>query len=190
MYKQSFFLCLIIAVLFFSSCIPGNLPDSRLTGTIDEQLRAVLKIHKVEPIQKAQSSPVKVELGRLLFWDKILSGNKNISCATCHLPQAATSDALPVSIGEGGIGAAAKRIPPADKGKDLIFVPRNSPDIFNRGDFQTMFWDGRVMVRKNGAFLAPVSGTPQIYNMESCKIGITRRTGECSCCSGYVSTNI
>ena len=32
-------------------------------------------------------SAEKVELGRLLFFDKILSGNKNISCATCHHPQ-------------------------------------------------------------------------------------------------------
>ena len=32
----------------------------------------------------------QVELGRLLFFDKILSGNDNVSCATCHHPLTGT----------------------------------------------------------------------------------------------------
>ena len=36
-----------------------------------------------------------VALGRLLFFDKILSGNRNISCATCHHPRFGTSDGVP-----------------------------------------------------------------------------------------------
>ena len=40
------------------------------------------------------ASAAKVELGRLLFFDKVLSGNRNISCATCHHPDHATSDGL------------------------------------------------------------------------------------------------
>ena len=34
--------------------------------------------------------PAKVELGRLLFFDKILGGNRNIACASCHHPRFAT----------------------------------------------------------------------------------------------------
>ncbi len=34
----------------------------------------------------------KEQLGKLLFFDKILSGNKNISCASCHHPLAGTGD--------------------------------------------------------------------------------------------------
>mgnify|MGYP000700583640 CR=1 FL=1 len=34
----------------------------------------------------AQPASDKVELGRMLFFDKILSGNRNISCSTCHHP--------------------------------------------------------------------------------------------------------
>lgn len=30
------------------------------------------------------STPERVELGRLLFWDPILSGQKDVACATCH----------------------------------------------------------------------------------------------------------
>jgi cytochrome c peroxidase len=52
-----------------------------------------------------------------------------------------------------------RRIPPKDKEGKPSFVARNATDIFNRGDFVTMFWDGRVMKRKNGKFLAPVNST-------------------------------
>ncbi len=160
----------VVLVLFFifliSSCVTSDKSPTIVSGDIDEQLQHYLQVNKVESIIKPDTSPEKVELGKLIFFDKVLSGNKNISCATCHLPQAGTSDALPVSVGEGGKGAMEKRIPPKDENDKFVFVPRNSLDIFNRGDFQTMFWDGRVMVRKNGVFLAPVSGTPQMKNLE------------------------
>ena len=39
-----------------------------------------------------QPSAAEVELGRMLFFDKELSGNRNISCATCHSPLIATVD--------------------------------------------------------------------------------------------------
>jgi len=35
-------------------------------------------------------SSAKVELGKALFYDKILSGNGNIACATCHHPLTGT----------------------------------------------------------------------------------------------------
>ena len=48
--------------------------------------------------------PQKVELGRLLFFDKILSGNRNIACATCHHPELGTTDGLALGLGEGPSG--------------------------------------------------------------------------------------
>ncbi len=41
----------------------------------------------------------KVELGKFLFYDKILSGNKNISCATCHHALTDTGDGLSLPVG-------------------------------------------------------------------------------------------
>ena len=35
------------------------------------------------------TTPEKVELGRLLFWDPIMSGPQDVACATCHHPQSA-----------------------------------------------------------------------------------------------------
>lgn len=127
--------------------------NSVVASSIDKELRKILDLNKIKPITKPKASPAKVELGRMLFWDKILSGNQNIGCATCHLPEAATSDALPLSIGEGGVGKMRDRKPPKNEKDTLVFVPRNSLDIFNRGNFEVMFWDGRVRSTWDGKTL-------------------------------------
>ena len=46
--------------------------------------------------------PALVALGRDLFFDPVLSGNRNISCGTCHDPARGTGDGLSLSFGEGG----------------------------------------------------------------------------------------
>lgn len=90
--------------------------------------------------------PAAVELGRLLFFDKILSGNLNTSCATCHHPMAATGDGLSLPVGEGGRGLGATR--DTGRGAEAIHerVPRHTPPLFNLGarEFFRMFLDGRV----------------------------------------------
>ncbi len=85
------------------------------------------------------------DLGHFLFFDPILSGNKNIACATCHHPALATSDAMSLSFGEGGTGLGAKRILGAVN-RPLQRIPRNAPALFNLGarDVQALFHDGRV----------------------------------------------
>jgi len=87
----------------------------------------------------------EVRLGQLLFYDPILSGNRNISCATCHHPTHATADGVSLSIGEGGIGLGPERVvDPDNLPEDRI--PRNSPSLFNLGayEFTVMFHDGRL----------------------------------------------
>ena len=87
----------------------------------------------------------KVKLGNLLFFDKILSGNKNISCASCHHPDHATSDGLALGIGEGGTGLGDERRV-ADDSPILGRVPRNSQALFFVGakQYRSLFHDGRV----------------------------------------------
>jgi cytochrome c peroxidase len=53
----------------------------------------------------------QAKLGQLLFYDKILSGNQNISCGSCHHHSLGGSDGLSLGIGEGGNGVGKKRTP-------------------------------------------------------------------------------
>lgn len=93
-----------------------------------------------------QPLAAKVHLGKILFFDKILSGNNNTSCATCHHPMAWTGDGLSLPVGEGGRGLGITR--DSGSGFDAIHerVPRNAPPVFNLGarEFTRMFYDGRV----------------------------------------------
>lgn len=90
----------------------------------------------------------KIELGRLLFFDKLLGGNRNISCATCHHSLTGTGDGLSLSIGEGGRGLGMMRAL-GDEGTTVRErVPRNAPPVFNLGarEIDVMFHDGRLVV--------------------------------------------
>ncbi len=123
-------------------------------GALDEELQAIIKREGLAPLDPGPSQdPAKVALGEALFFDKILSGNRDIACATCHHPTFSGGDALPVAIGTGGKGLGDVRI----IGRDRNFIPRNSPEIFNRGalEWQSMFWDSRVAVGPDGKFVSP-----------------------------------
>lgn len=103
--------------------------------------------------------PAKAALGAQLFFDKILSGNLNISCATCHHALTDTGDGLSLPVGEGGRGLGITR--DTGVGADAIHerVPRNAPPVFNLGarEFRTLFHDGRVQVdpTQPSGFLSP-----------------------------------
>ncbi len=90
----------------------------------------------------------KVKLGKFLFFDKILSGNKNISCASCHHVLTDTGDGLSLPIGEGGKGLGIVR--DTGSGRDAVVarVPRNAPPLFNLGAVTMfkLFHDGRVQL--------------------------------------------
>jgi cytochrome c peroxidase len=103
----------------------------------------------------AQPAADKVELGRMLFFDKILSGNQNISCATCHHPAFGSGDGLALPLGEGAKGLGTDRQTGADPSAAVAGrVPRNSPGLFNLGarEFERLFHDGRVETDPHGYF--------------------------------------
>lgn len=98
--------------------------------------------------------PAVVELGRMLFFDKEMSGNRNISCATCHSPLIATVDGLSTNIGTGAQGLSVSRNAgnfPTGPLDPLARGARNMTPLFNLGheSFDTLFWDGRVQVDPN-----------------------------------------
>jgi cytochrome c peroxidase len=76
-----------------------------------------------------------------LFFDKILSGNRDISCATCHQATLTMTDGNTLAIGTGGTGSGPSRT----LGAGRVFVPRNAPTLVNQGlGLFYEFWDGRV----------------------------------------------
>lgn len=87
----------------------------------------------------------EVALGQLLFYDRILSGNRNIACATCHHPRFATSDGLSLGLGEGGVGLGPDRHVTAEDTPEQR-IPRNATALFNLGaqEFTVLFHDGRI----------------------------------------------
>ncbi|MEO1748200.1 MAG: cytochrome c peroxidase [Pseudomonadota bacterium] len=94
----------------------------------------------------------EVELGRLLFWDPILSGNKNISCGTCHHPRLGSGDGVSLSLGEGGLGLGPDRVANAENLPEQ-HIPRNAPALWNLGAKQwtVLFHDGRIEVDESRA---------------------------------------
>ena len=93
-------------------------------------------------------SEAKVALGKFLFFDKILSGNKNTACSTCHHGLTDTGDGLSLPVGEGARGIGVTR--DTGTGSDAIHerVPRNAPPLFTLGaiEIDTLFHDGRVEI--------------------------------------------
>ena len=82
-------------------------------------------------------TPKRVALGRLLFFDPVLSGANDMSCATCHHPDLGLSDGRGQSMGKGGTGLG-----PARTGGAV--VKRGAPTLWNAAFNQRQFWDGRA----------------------------------------------
>jgi parallel beta-helix repeat protein len=79
----------------------------------------------------------KIALGKLLYFDPILSGKNDMSCATCHHPEMGFSDARDQSMGFGGEGLGRER-------KNGAVIKRSAPTIWNAAYNHRQFWDGRA----------------------------------------------
>lgn len=86
-------------------------------------------------------------IGHLLFFDPILSGNKDTSCAVCHHPSLSSGDGVSLGLGTGAQGLGEKRIPLGTHAADRR-IPRNAPALWNLGakDIRVFFHDGRLEV--------------------------------------------
>lgn len=99
----------------------------------------------VSPSEFPVPGATSVLLGRDLFFDPILSGNRNIACASCHDPAQGTSDGVSLSLGEGARGRTMARAPdPA--ATPPVRLARHTPSLYNLGafEFTRLMQDGRV----------------------------------------------
>ena len=99
-------------------------------------------------------------LGRALAFDKVLSGNRDISCMTCHLTRTGTVDGRSIAIGQGGVGLGAGRVHPQGR-----FIHRNAPSLFNLHTMGPLTWDGRVFTDAGGVVRTP--GASLLANQRS-----------------------
>src|SRR5438094_6453728 len=110
----------VAALVLAAAC--DETPPTSFSESLDAQLRRSIGPWGVVPIAPMpQQNPALIALGRALMFDKILSGNRDISCATCHEPALHATDGLALAIGTGGIGTGESRT----LGPGRSFVPRN-----------------------------------------------------------------
>ncbi len=122
------------------------------TGPISGDLVAK---YRLEPLPSMAfpddnpSHPGRVALGRLLFFDPIMSATKDVACGTCHHPTLAMADGRALPAGPSGIGLGPDR---RLTDPNMILEARNSPTVINAGFNQFfqqvtadgfLFWDGR-----------------------------------------------
>lgn len=145
----------IALLLFATACERVSTFEPPVGPTLDAQLRQTMSFWGAMPIGPVpQQNAALVDLGQSLFFDKELSGNRDVSCATCHDPLSQMTDGLALAVGTGGSGLAPNRT----LGAGRHFVPRNAPSLMNQGlGFIYTLWDGRVNEEwsPTGGFKAP-----------------------------------
>jgi cytochrome c peroxidase len=86
------------------------------------------------------STPAKVELGKMLFFDPRFSSEGTISCFSCHNVMEGGDDHRPTSIGVHGQRGG-----------------RNAPTVWNSAFHSVQFWDGRAVSLEEQAKGPPVN---------------------------------
>lgn len=115
-----------------------------LAEDIDQYLKKQIQFFSIKPIPDHQNikNRAQVELGKRIFISPLISGNKNVSCMTCHNPKFGSSDGKMLGLTQDG--------------KNIL--RRNSPSLFNTGlpSRTDMFHDGRVSFNSsNHTFKTP-----------------------------------
>jgi cytochrome c peroxidase len=149
-----------LAILFLASgcAYVGDSTSESVDGAADAVLDAEAKARSAALAARAFSSfgplpssvpnlqnvgiPAKIDLGRMLYYDKRLSKNHDISCNSCHMLDAFGVDGEPTSPGHRGQRGG-----------------RNSPTVFNAATHIAQFWDGRepdVEAQAKGPILNPI----------------------------------
>jgi cytochrome c peroxidase len=110
--------------LFFGSCCKEKESPFAPTPFTPAYHSRLMGYYREPPANP--STKEGILLGKTLFFDKSLSANNTISCASCHRPEHAFADVGPVSFGINGTPGI-----------------RNTPGLFNTGLQNRFFWDGR-----------------------------------------------
>lgn len=117
-----------------------------------QSTRASIAMRGITPVPAPPTvRPALVELGRALAFDKELSGNRDVSCMTCHPVAFATADGRHLSLGITGQGSGPARTGNFALGEE----GRNAPPLWNMHVMTRLFWDGRIERLSNGTIRTP-----------------------------------
>jgi cytochrome c peroxidase len=98
------------------------------TKTEDVNPRLLRRFRPLRPAETPDATEqARIDLGKILFFDKRLSTNGDTSCNSCHALDAAGSDGKATSTGTLGKPGT-----------------RNAPTVYNSAWHVAMFWDGRA----------------------------------------------
>ena len=139
---------LLITGFFLSSCSDEDSGYQPVELTLEiPHIFSDNILSPVIPIDNPQTSE-GVLLGKKLFFDKILSGDQTIACASCHSPQSAFTNNTPTSVGIDG-----------------VFGTRNSTPLFNLAwNYNERFaWDGKELSLERQA-LEPVENPIEMHS--------------------------
>jgi cytochrome c peroxidase len=179
---------IILVFALFSQCSNSKFeePIVKQKQKSKKQLDDTLSVHSALPISVKSPnnnflSDSKIELGRLLFYDPILSGDKDIACATCHHPSQGYSEYRDLSVGTNGKGLGSKRA--FNKPNEIPLMKRNAHTILNTAfngintkEFYSpekapMFWDSRVFSLEKQA-LEPILAFEEMRGLHYSKAEI------------------
>ena len=158
---KKYFIPIFLVFLFLGNCTNPETEYQQLKIAKLKKKRQLTALGRVDALPKRVKSPdnnpvtkEKIELGRLLFFDPLLSGDKDVACATCHHPSNGWAEYRDLSIGVNGVGFGSKRVfkPP----NTIPFVKKNAHTILNTAyngidiynayhpEEAPMFWDLRI----------------------------------------------
>jgi cytochrome c peroxidase len=112
--------CVLVLVLWGGASFSGDAGSDRAAWREKYRRPAEIPFPDGNPYSEA-----KFKLGRVLFFDPIMSGSETRACATCHNPGLSWSDGLPRAIGE----------------KQTILALR-TPTLLNVAWGEQLGWDG------------------------------------------------
>ena len=140
-----------------NSCQPGNQQEQQEPERAKKNRTiwaALLRCRTPAATLQIILQPAKNSTRKIAFYDPILSGGKDVACATCHHPEFGYAESLEISIGVNGSGLGEQRT--FNTPNDIPFTKRNSQSILNtafngidiNGNYSPekapMFWDLRA----------------------------------------------
>ncbi|MFT3710236.1 MAG: cytochrome c peroxidase [Archangium sp.] len=146
---------LVVVFCLSSGLASAGAPDSVPKGeraklnVFDEARAQAAGYRRQGPVPEPKdnpSTPAKIALGKMLFFDPRLSASQIVSCATCHNPSLSWGDGLPRAVGHG-----------------MKTLGRRTPTILNAGFGGPFMWDGRFETLEDQA-LGPIT-SPAEMNM-------------------------